>query len=693
MARSALLGSFTRSRARRWISISVALVVLLAIAFIAWPSSDPKPVATQDVVLPVAGGAGEDATINIDATVYLPDSLPAPAIIMAHGLGGSKNSVAADAEDLARSGYLVLAYSARGFGASGGHIHLDSLDYEAQDAKALVDYLSTRSDVVQDGPGDPRVGVTGGSYGGAVTLMLAGIDPRVDAAVPLITWHSLADALFPNYATPASGPAATVGEVPAAADGVFKRYWAAVFMTSITSGSLVSGAVAGLSGGSTGAGLGIGTAGSSPSAAPAPAGGPPSPDAMKALAQGSCGRVAVDVCVGYNRVAESGRLDSAMTTLLANSSPAAVVGNITAPTLIIQGERDTLFGLDHADANARAIAANGTDVSVIWFSGGHDGGGIDDGTRASMHAWFDHYLARDAPAPNLGFRYNIDGSISDTGNVRSRTLSAPAYPGLAGAPGASIVSEQLSGNPQPVINPPGGTPAAISSLPGLGATASTALATLGADIPGQSARFTTTPLAQQLLLTGSAKIDLSITPGPSADQLAGGSAGGASTSSESTSEATFFVKLYKVSNSGIRTLAGGAASPIRVTGLAVGQPTNITVNLTPVALQIDAGSTIEVVVATTDQAFAVPNKSASYLIGLGTAATISIPVAGGSNISTSEIPIAALIGLIALLIVALGALIVGAESENTALTSTLTSLIFRSELPACARSMPVACLR
>lgn len=637
-----LVAAVRKTRGRRITAIAVIVLLVIGLAAAFWPSSDPEPVATENIVVPVTGGAGEDPMIDIDATVYYPASLPAPAIIMAHGLGGSKQSVTSDAQDLARAGYVVLAYSARGFGASGGHIHLDSLDYEAQDAKQLVDYLGTRTDVIQDGPDDPRVGVTGGSYGGAVSLMLAGIDPRVDAVVPLITWHSLSDALFPNYAsTDEAAAIETIGQVAPATDGVFKRYWAAVFMTSITSGSLASGAASlGITGNATADGQAPATDGA---VSPTPDMGSMNPADL--LAAGTCGRVALDICAGYNRVAESGRLDQEMSDLLANSSPAKVVGNITAPTLLVQGERDTLFGLDHADANARAIAANGTDVSVIWFSGGHDGGGIDDTTRAAMHAWFDHYLAKDGPAPALGFRYSIDGSISDTGNARSRILSAPGYPGLAGAAAATVTPVTLSGNTQPILNPPGGTPAGISSLPGLGSTASTALATLGGEVPGQAARFSSEPLTNQILLTGSAKLDLSITAGPSLDALATGDVAGGT-----PDDATLFVKLYKVSASGIRTLAGGAASPIRVTGLKVGQAVDVPVSITPVALQIDAGSSIQVVVATTDQAFAVQNQAATYLVALSADSTLSIPVAGGSNISTSEIPLPQLIGLIILII-------------------------------------------
>ena len=122
--------------------------------------------------------------------------------------------------------------------------------------------------------------------------------------------------------------------------------------------------------------------------------------------------------------------------------------------------------------------------------------------------------------------------------------------------------------------------------------------------------------------------------------------------------ATFFVKLYKESASGVRTLAGGAASPIRVDGLVPGQPVQVPVSITPVALQVDPGSTLQVVVSTTDQAFQVPITASVHLIGVGGAGTLSLPVTGGSNITMSDLPIGLLIALIALVVVAVVLLIV-----------------------------------
>jgi ABC-2 type transport system ATP-binding protein len=135
-----------------------------------------------------------------------------PAILLAHGFGGSKNDVKGEAETLARDGYAVLTWSARGFGRSTGKIGINDPAYEVKDVSRLIDWLAKRPEVQLDGPGDPRVGVTGASYGGAVSLLAAGYDKRVDAIAPEITYWNLADAFFPG--------------------GVFKKLWAGIFFST-----------------------------------------------------------------------------------------------------------------------------------------------------------------------------------------------------------------------------------------------------------------------------------------------------------------------------------------------------------------------------------------------------------------------------------------------------------------------------
>ena len=259
---------------------SLALSVVLAVAgALLLTGAAPADVRVEEERIGTPGG------VELDTSLYLPAVTPAPAVLVAHGFGGSKTSVDADARALAARGFVVLTWSARGFGTSTGQISLNSPDHEVADARALVDRLAARPDVQQDAPGDPRVGVTGASYGGALALLLAGYDPRVDALAPVITWNDLGQALFPNAATPAPPRADTPAHGVTGPDGVFKSGWAGMLFSA-----------------------------GRDRAPGAPATGTPA----------TCGRFTAEICAAYTEAATTGRLSPATADLLHRSSPAAV---------------------------------------------------------------------------------------------------------------------------------------------------------------------------------------------------------------------------------------------------------------------------------------------------------------------------------------------------------------------------------
>ncbi|MGI8416701.1 MAG: alpha/beta fold hydrolase [Nakamurella sp.] len=634
------------------------IVAAAAVGF--WPRSNPAPIATQQLTIQGAKAPWDSAPVELDSTVYLPARTPAPAVIIAHGFGGSKASVAGDAENLARAGFVVLAYSARGFGKSTGTISLDSLDAEVPDARKLVDYLATRPDVIKDAPGDPRVGVTGGSYGGALSLMLAGTDPRIDAVVPVITWNNLQQALFPNALLPTTfHDPGTPAAIPASDDGVFKKYWAAALISSVVTGANLSPTAAVDVGPSNDTGgrrdntSGVTTGSAAPSTAAAP-----SDPVAPAAADAGCGRLRLQVCAAYAQAASTGRIDNTLRALLARSSPSAVDSKITAPTLLVQGEQDTLFPLDQADANARAIAAAGTTVAVDWYRGGHDGGAPDAGTQNRITSWLQHYLnagpaasraaagSGSSTAPSLVFQYSVDGGLTDNGRARSRVLQTAGYPGIAGVGPVARGQIPLSGGAQLVLNPPGGTPAAISSLPGLGAAgALTSLLSQG--LPGQTATFSSAPLGALTVVTGAARLQLTLTGLPS---VATG------TGSDSADGPVLFASIGSRTNGGVTTMGGNAVAPIRLPPLPTdGSPVTVTIALPAVSLQVAAGESLVVRFSTTDQAYAGPTSPAAYRISGVT--SVSVPIAGGVQVSAGEIPVGTLIALIALAVLAVAGLL------------------------------------
>lgn len=125
---------------------------------------------------------------------------PFPAVIAAHGHGGSKETVCTNEKDaqcvgplLARKGYVVAAIDSyfcgernpkNGRASEGDLFRVNLLKGRSlwglmvRDQQCLLDYLLTRPDVDKE-----RVGVTGMSMGGTTTWWLAALDERIKAAV------------------------------------------------------------------------------------------------------------------------------------------------------------------------------------------------------------------------------------------------------------------------------------------------------------------------------------------------------------------------------------------------------------------------------------------------------------------------------------------------------------------------------
>ncbi|WBB55342.1 alpha/beta fold hydrolase [Verrucosispora sp. WMMD573] len=608
---------------------TTAAVVLLAVAAVwaVWP--DRPGFRTESAMLTVRSGADGNEPVDLDTTLYLPRDAAAgrevPAVLLAHGFGGTKESVRTDAEELADRGYAVLTWTARGFGRSGGKIHLDSPDHEVRDAQRLLDWLAARPEIRTDATGDPRVGVVGGSYGGALSLLLAAQDQRVDAIVPMITWNDLSRAFLPE---------STGGEPT---EGVFKSGWAGIFFGG---GGNVGSGPAGISG--TGAETSEGAPGAGPPS-PAPGQGPgtaPGAPAVGGLPDPSCGRFATDVCAAYLRIAATGRADQAAVDLLRRSSPTGVLDRITAPTLLVQGAADTLFPLAEADANARGIAANGTPVRVAWFTGGHDGGSgpqtDSDRVKFLTAQWLDHYVAGDADAPGDTFTFSrIAGFDAMDRGLVATGYRTDDYPGLGGD---SRVEVTLAGPVQPVANPPGGNPAAISSVPFAGSLGSL-LSGVAGDIPGQHARFESKPLTEAVDIVGAPTVSLR--------------------AASSSGEAVLFAKLYVVDPEGAATLPSGLIAPIRLNDLpaSIDAAAPVTVTLPAIVHRVEAGHRLRLVVATSDQAYTTPTEPAVYSVAVGDT-PISLP-----TVDSDPIPTEAalwrwiLVGLLAAIVVGLVVLV------------------------------------
>ncbi|MBO7936392.1 alpha/beta fold hydrolase [Streptomyces sp. S9] len=528
-------------RPRRLLAAVAAVAVLAGAGTWTAVASDdgPTPVRRADRVTTVDG-------VRLDTSYFTAGpSGRRPAVLLGHGFGGSKDDVRRQAEDLARDGYAVLTWSARGFGESTGKIGLNDPKAEVADVSRLIDWLAGRPEVRLDGAGDPRVGVAGASYGGAVSLLAAGYDDRVDAIAPAITYWNLADALFP--------------------DGVFKKLWAGIFVNTA----------------------------------------------------GGCAEFEPTLCAMYERVAESGTPDAAARALLEERSPSAVADRIKVPTLLVQGQTDSLFTLAQADAAARAIRANGAPVDVDWIAGGHDGGDLEgDRVQARVTSWFDRYLKGEKSADTgPAFRVSRTGGVDSTdGAALLRGASADRYPGLTGDPRPIA----LTGREQSFANPAGAAPPAVSALPGLGGGGLSQLSSLGVgvslDFPGQFAAFDSAPVTDDLRITGSPTATVHVT--------------------STSKDAVLFAKVYDVGPNGSRVLPAQLVTPVRVENAEAGQ--DVTITLPAIDHDLDKGHRLRLVLASTDLGYASPVTPATYTVSLK--GDLNVPTAPGVTTAAAPLP-------------------------------------------------------
>ncbi|AEM83646.1 alpha/beta fold hydrolase [Streptomyces violaceusniger] len=568
----------TRLRGRRLAAAVAAAAVLAGAGTWAAAASDDRPaVHRQDRVLDMPGA-------RIDTSYFTSGTGRRPAVLLAHGFGGSKDDVRDRAEELARDGYAVLTWSARGFGRSTGKIGLNDPEHEVADARRLIDWLAKRPEVRLDGQGDPRVGVAGASYGGAISLLAAGYDRRVDAIAPEITYWNLADALFPN--------------------GVYKKLWTGLFFTTGSADLTQAqggqedangGGGAGGGRGQSGPGGANGGAGQGAQAGPGGANGAADESGGKALGGQGCGRFEKRLCEMYERVAVAGKPDAAARRLLEARSPSAVAGRIKVPTLILQGQADSLFPLGQADEMAKSIRAAGAPVAVDWTAGGHDGGDRETSrVAARTRAWFDRYLKGDKGADTgPAFRISRTGGIDTTnGAVQLRGATGDRYPGL----GDGTRKVALPGREQSFANPPGAGPPSISTVPGVAglSQASSLGVGLSLDIPGQFARFDSARLGRPLRITGSPEVKVRV----KAD----------------AEDAVLFAKVYDVGPDGQQVLPEQLVTPLRVTGAKQGR--TVTVRLPAVDHELIAGHRLRLVLASTDLGYASPTEPATYTVGL-----------------------------------------------------------------------------
>lgn len=527
----------------------------LALTGAAGVASAASGYTAQTLHFAVKVGPAGDKVCDIVGDLYLPSgassSKRVPAILTTNGFGGSKDDQKGAGIMLAKRGYAVLSYSGLGFGGSDCKVTLDDPDWDGKAAQQLVSYLGGKSGIAftddahtkaapalkvikldkrdhrgKTSTNDPRVGMIGGSYGGAVQFAAAGVDPRIDTIVPMITWNDLSYSLGPNNTAQTTG-------VTSSTPGATKLTWG-LFFSAL-------GMVTGLQNAQT--------------------------DPGRLL---PCPNFADFVCPALILAGTTGFFDTGSQTALRHASVSTYLSKIKVPTLLLQGQNDTLFNLNEAAATYKALKKQGTPVKMVWHLWGHSGGAApgEFNLSASNPAgfyengrvlnWFDHYL-KDKDT-NLGpnFAYYRDW-VKYSGNA------SPAYGTSSTFPVGTDKKFYLSGTNALSTSSTGLEPGSVTLLAGLVGAPTTlekldaigslfALPVPEVDLPGTAAQWTSGALKTRLDVVGSPKVTLKLSSLLSDVTQVAGPAG----------QVVLFLRLQDVGPDGKATDIRNLTAPVRI---------------------------------------------------------------------------------------------------------------------------------
>jgi ABC-2 type transport system ATP-binding protein len=548
---------------------SVAAAALAAMAGLAPRAAGaatgaPPGYTVTTLNFPVTVGPANNVHCNVVGDLYVPTSASVtsrvPAVLTTNGFGGSKADQAPLAKYLAPRGYVVLSYSGLGFGGSGCNIELDDPDWDGKAASQLISFLGRQPEVLKDGPDDPRVGMIGGSYGGGVQFSTASIDPRLDTIVPIITWNDLGYSLGPN------NDAANFVHTDSP-PGVLKYEWSELFFGDGLAQPLMH-----------------------PSSTPAP------PSTCPGFDPRICQADAESAAAGYPTPDTVG--------LLRHASMVSFWQKVRIPTLLMQGEGDSLFTINEAVANYDELQANHVPVKLVIQSWGHSSstpapGELSYTSTANgyetllMQSWFDHYLKHERVSTGPQVEYFRDWVKYDTnGSAEPAYGTAPSWPAghdlnlyLSGDGSLQPSSHNVISGSQTFVNPAGGEPASYSETSGV-QNMSPFSQVPPTDPPGTFASFTTAPLSAAVDSVGVPVVTFHL------------NAPVASSANPAT-EPVLFGKIYDVTPNGSKTLVQRLVAPIRTA-----DPSGrVVLTLPGVVHRYAAGDRLQLVLAATDQAY------------------------------------------------------------------------------------------
>jgi len=529
----------------------------------------------------------EGNPIVLDAGVDIPTAgCPCPGVLINHGFEGTWHSEDYAARNLAAHGYVVLRYSSRGFGTSGGEVDLVG-PKERQDQLDAVHWLNDPLNplvggmVIRD-----DIGQYGASYGGmhAWALAMSG-DPAVRTVVPTAAWSDGYQALLPN-------------------DVLRLAYDAGFYATGFApTATLVNDA------GSPGSVPALSTQLNYSS------------EVHRWFAEAVSGADTADFRAGLDARSVHGHYD-----------------RVRIPVFIIQGVNDGLFSANQAIDAYTQIIARGVPARLYVGGIGHPPSNSSNTSPEALHigdellAWFDHYLKGvdngiDRMPPVEWSRAVYFGNTWD-GSTRSAwsfpfgaplrlqlcatgTLAEAACPDAT--PQVAVNTFAGSGyDEEPITGPSiddgirqltGGPPPDLKTAPG-------------------TLTFATPPLAADLDLAGIPVIHLQAA---SADLLPAGSLRATAAAFQ------FDPKLYDVAPDGTaRLLTRGAfAEPLDAASpLSTGQVTpvhDVDIDVFGVSHLVPAGHSLRITLSTEDSPYLRPTVN-PFAVAVFAGSTVDLPL-------------------------------------------------------------------
>jgi putative CocE/NonD family hydrolase len=597
------------------------------------PSASADDISPQDLTIYVTNLGPEHRNCRIDADLYIPAGVTAqnraPALLVTNGFGGTKADQADLAQGFGEHGWVTLSYTGIGFvDGDTCPITLDDREHDGAAASQLLRFLGgdRRIRAVDDATGervfvnqvirddgptgtrfDPAVGMTGGSYGGQIQFATAAYErqqrtDRVDAIIPLITWNDLAYSLAPeNSSLP--GGTANSGSVTARNTGVFKYQWAALFTT-----------------------VGVANGGQDLAATVQ------DPAAWQRFVTEGCANFDRPVCRALLEVSTLGYPSQDSIRFLRSNSVASYMSQIRVPTLLGQGQADTLFNLQESVATYRALKRQGTPVALDWQSWGHSDSTPQPGELDMRHpeqsyqgrqalAWFDYYVRGRGTQPPLNFQYFRDWVFETTGDIDQAYARAASYPvgtnrtlylsgSSVGGTGGQLVTSRSQVQ--------GGTSLWSSAGPiGPNYTETSAVTQDPpvTDFPTTTARFDSAALTRAVTVVGSPRLTVAFdSPDVQATQGAG-----------PAGQLVVFAKLYDIAPDGTTIeLPHRLISPVRVADVT--RP--VTIELPAIVHRFAAGHRLAVAFAGGDMAYrgATQPQPVTLTTGGGAVQQLTLPV-------------------------------------------------------------------